>query len=112
MRRRLAEDDVRPPAPPGDEAAERLVLVLDELASNGLRHGRHPVGLRVCPLPAHWLVSVTDAAVELPPSPDPGRPAGQGGYGLFVIASYATGYGWVAEHDCKHVWAMMPRAQG
>lgn len=108
VRRRLAADDVVP-ASPGSEAAERMVLALDELASNGLRHGRGPVGLRVCPLPAHWLVDVTDAAVETPPSPDRGRPAGEGGYGLFVIASYATGYGWLAEHDCKHVWAMLPR---
>ncbi|SFK75416.1 ATP-binding protein [Geodermatophilus ruber] len=108
VRRHLADDDVRP-TPPDSEAAERLVLALDELASNGLRHGRLPVGLRVCPLPDHWLVDVMDAAVGAPPSPDPGRPAGQGGYGLFVIAAYATGYGWVAEHECKHVWALLPR---
>lgn len=108
VRRHLVDDDVRP-TPPDSEAAERMVLTLDELASNGLRHGRHPVGLRVCPLPEHWLVDVIDAAVDRPPSPDPGRPAGRGGYGLFVVASYATGYGWVTEHECKHVWALLPR---
>lgn len=108
VRRHVADDDVRP-AEPENEAAERMVLALDELASNGLRHGRHPVGLRVCPLPAHWLVDVTDAAPNTAPSPDPGRSPGEGGYGLFVIAAYATGYGWVAEHDCKHVWALLPR---
>jgi hypothetical protein len=43
------------------------------------------------------------------PAPDPGRPAGQGGYGLFVIAAYAMGYGWTTEHACKHVWALLPR---
>ena len=108
LRWQVEADEVRP-EPPGSEAAERMVLALDELASNGLRHGRRPVGLRVCPLPEHWLVDVMDAAVDSPPSPDPGRPAGQGGYGLFVVAAYATGYGWVAGHDCKHVWALLPR---
>lgn len=108
VRRHLTDDEVQPTAPDG-EAAERMVLALDELASNGLRHGSKPVGLRVCPLPDHWLVDVTDAAVGAPPSPDPGRPAGQGGYGLFVIAAYAAGYGWVAERECTHVWALLPR---
>lgn len=110
VHRHLADDDRT--APPGGEAAERMVLALDELASNGLRHGRRPVGLRVCPLPAHWLVDVTDAAVDTPPSTAPGRPAGQGGYGLLVVAAYATGFGWAADHDCKHVWALLPRAVG
>jgi hypothetical protein len=111
VRRHLSEDHVRPTAADG-EAAERMLLALDELTSNGLRHGREPVGLRVCPLPEHWLVDVTDAAMHAPPSPDPGRPAGQGGYGLSMVASYATGYGWLAEHDCKHVWALLPRVVG
>jgi hypothetical protein len=50
-----------------------------------------------------------DAAVDRPPSPSPGRPAGQGGYGLFMIAAWATAYGWVAEPHCKHVWALFAR---
>ena len=108
VRSRLAADD-SPPTAPDSEAAERMLLALDELASNGLRHGRLPVTLRVCPLPAHWLVDVVDAAGETPPRPSPGRPAGQGGHGLFMVAAYATGYGWVAEAGCKHVWALLPR---
>jgi anti-sigma regulatory factor (Ser/Thr protein kinase) len=97
----LPEDD--------EEAAERMILGLDELASNGLRHGGPPVGLRVCTLPGHWLVDVTDSSPQVPPTPSPGRPAGQGGYGLYMVASYASAYGWVPEPHCKHVWALFPR---
>jgi anti-sigma regulatory factor (Ser/Thr protein kinase) len=106
VRRRVTGGDL---TGDGEEAAERMILGLDELASNGLRHGRAPVGLRVCTLPGHWLVDVTDSATHLPPTPSPGRPAGQGGYGLFMIASYATAYGWVPDQHCKHVWALFPR---
>jgi hypothetical protein len=42
-------------------------------------------------------------------APDPGRPASQGRYGLLRIAAYLTGFGWLPEHDCKHVWALLPR---
>ncbi|MCF6509681.1 ATP-binding protein [Blastococcus sp. MG754426] len=109
VRRRLADAAAFGDPADHEEAAERMVLGLDELTSNGLRHGRQPVGLRVCTLPGHWLVDVTDAASDMPPSPSPGRPAGQGGYGLFMIAAYATAYGWVPEEHCKHVWALFPR---
>ena len=71
MRRRVTGGDL---TGDGEEAAERMILGLDELASNGLRHGRAPVGLRVCTLPGHWLVDVTDSATHLPPTPSPGRP--------------------------------------
>ncbi|MBN1093040.1 ATP-binding protein [Blastococcus sp. TML/M2B] len=107
VRQRLAAE--LPDGRSDEESVERMILALDELASNGLRHGRQPVVLRVCPLPEHWLVDVTDAARAVPPTPDPGRAEGLGGYGLFMIAAYATAYGWVPEPHCKHVWALFPR---
>src|SRR3954451_23947955 len=51
--------------PAGDDAAlEDLLLAFEELASNGLRHGRPPVRVVVAPLLTGWLIDVSDAAVE------------------------------------------------
>jgi len=52
-------------------------------------------------------VIVTDSAPDRPPTPARDRPAGQGGYGLYVIADLAAGHGVHYEPDHKHVWACL-----
>jgi signal transduction histidine kinase len=63
-------------------AVERLLLAFEELASNALRHGRDPVRVEVTAADGFWLLDVSDAAVEQPPTPAVGRDAAHGGMGL------------------------------
>ena len=92
------------------ELAERVVLALDELASNGLRHGSPPVSVTLCNHPDGWLVIVSDTAIDHLPTPATDRPAGHGGYGLHVIAELAIAHGAARDDHFKHVWALLPRA--
>ena len=52
----------------GDDL-DRLLLVFEELASNGLRHGSPPVHVTVTGTASGWLLQVSDAAVDRPPTP-------------------------------------------
>ena len=97
----------------GPDAADlhdRLVLALDEMASNALRHGGGG-GVRAVLRSTGdaWLIDVSDCAFDRPPAPAVGRDPSEGGLGLYLIAELATEHGWYAEDDCKQVWALIPR---
>jgi hypothetical protein len=99
---------------PGDEsyaaaedAVERAVLVIDELTSNALRHGEPPSSLHIGDDAGRWIVIVSDGAPEREPAPARDRPAGQGGYGLYVIADLTVEHGVHYEPDRKLVWACL-----
>ncbi len=96
-------------APPGD-LGDRLVLALDEMASNALRHGGVPVRASVRTTDEAWLLEVSDRATGCPPSPAVDRDPSEGGLGLYLIAELATAHGWYVEGGCKHVWALLPRS--
>jgi len=98
------EDDVPPAA---EDAIERAVLVIDELTSNALRHGAAPSSLHIGDDEGRWIVIVTDGAPGRAPTPARERPAGQGGYGLYVIADLAAEHGVHYEPDRKLVWACL-----
>ena len=66
--------------------AELVILVLDELASNALRHGAPPSSVELCEHPDGWLVIATDAAPDQLPLTAVDRPAEHGGMGLRMIA--------------------------
>jgi signal transduction histidine kinase len=85
-------------------AVERLLLAFEELASNALRHGRHPVQVEATSADGFWLLDVSDAAVDQPPTPAVGRDAARGGMGLYLVASICTAHGWFAERGRKHAW--------
>jgi signal transduction histidine kinase len=85
-------------------AVERLLLAFEELASNALRHGRRPVRVEVTAADGFWLLDVSDAAVDHPPTPAVGRDAAHGGMGLYLVASICTAHGWFVEHGRKHAW--------
>lgn len=90
---------------PGDEGSvQRLVLLLEELGSNALRHGQRPVELAVWSCPSYWLLTVSDAAVESPPVPAMNRDPAQGGMGLYLIARLGDGHGWTVQGDRKIAW--------
>jgi anti-sigma regulatory factor (Ser/Thr protein kinase) len=86
---------------------DRLVLALDEMASNALRHGGGRVRATVRPLAGAWLVEVRDGAPDTPPTPAVGRDPSEGGLGLYLIAELATDHGWYVTGGTKHVWAVL-----
>ena len=47
---------------------ERILLVVEELASNGLRHGDPPVEITLCATASGWLLAVSDTAADRPPT--------------------------------------------
>ena len=93
----------RPAAEVG--AVERLLLAFEELASNALRHGRDPVRVEVTAADGFWLLDVSDAAADQPPTPAVGRDPASGGMGLHLVASICTAHGWFADRGRKHTWA-------
>jgi two-component sensor histidine kinase len=97
-------DGARPPG--ADEGAvEGLLLAYQELTSNALRHGRWPVGVTVSSTDAGWLLEVSDAAADRPPSPAIGRDPGLGGLGLRMVADMSNAHGWEIDGYRKVVWA-------
>jgi len=89
---------------------DELMLVFEELTSNGLRHGRPPVSVRVVAASGGWLVDVIDAAVERPPLPAIDRDPARGGLGLYLVARLALAHGWTVDDGRKHVWACVEAA--
>jgi anti-sigma regulatory factor (Ser/Thr protein kinase) len=90
------------------ELRDRLVLALDEMASNALRHGGGGVQASVRRAGSAWLLQVCDQAPDQPPTPAVGRDPSEGGLGLYLIAELASAHGWYVEGDVKHVWAVLP----
>ena len=88
-----------------DADVERLVLVFEELGSNGLRHGRPPVRMTVTATRNGWLLDVSDLAVDRPPAPAVGRDPADGGLGLYLVARLCAAHGWTVQGGRKHVWA-------
>ena len=86
---------------------DRLVLALDEMASNALRHGGGRVRATVRPLANAWLIEVRDGAPGPPPAPAVARDPSEGGLGLYLIAELATDHGWYVTAGAKHVWAVL-----
>jgi hypothetical protein len=88
----------------GAEAVQWLLLAFEELASNGLRHGRSPVQVVVSDTGHGWLLDVTDTATDSPPRPAVGRDPATGGLGLYMVARLSAAHGWTIDGECKHVW--------
>jgi hypothetical protein len=87
------------------DAVEKMLLAFEELASNGLRHGHPPVHVTVTSTGAGWLLEVSDAAGDRPPTPAMGRDAAHGGLGLYLVARLCPAHGWIPRNGRKHVWA-------
>jgi anti-sigma regulatory factor (Ser/Thr protein kinase) len=100
-------DAVTCPPGTGDADVERLLLTLDELASNALRHGGPPVTVEVVATGSGWLVDVADGRPDVAPAPAVGRDPALGGLGLHLIARLASSHGWVVDGTTKHVWACL-----
>lgn len=88
-----------------DDCIEWMLLAFEELTSNGVRHGRPPVEVSLTTSDAGWLLDVSDAAPEAPPTPAVGRDPGAGGMGLYLVARTSAAHGWAVRGGRKHVWA-------
>lgn len=108
VRRLLEEALVAAAEPAGDavddEARDRIVLVASELATNGVRHGTHPVTLRLLRHGSTVAVDVVDHRPDAPPVVSAGG-AGTGGFGLILADRAAAALGWFRAQGAKHVWA-------
>jgi anti-sigma regulatory factor (Ser/Thr protein kinase) len=105
LRRHVAGHAVADP-----DLLDQLILALDEMASNALRHGGGGVRAAVRLTPDAYLIEVSDRAASSPPSPAVGRDPSEGGLGLYLIAEMATAHGWYAQLGHKYVWALLPRS--
>jgi anti-sigma regulatory factor (Ser/Thr protein kinase) len=88
---------------------DQLILALDEMASNALRHGGGSVEATVRLTADSYLLEVSDAATSAAPAPAVGRDPSEGGLGLYLIAELSTRHGWYVSHGYKYVWALLPR---
>lgn len=105
LRRQLRDVlDARNGPDAGSEEVQWLLLAADELASNGLRHGRLPVEVVVFETGRAWLLDVSDTAPDRPPIPAVGRDPADGGFGLFMVARLGSAHGWTTNGARKHVW--------
>ena len=93
-----------------DPVSDRILLIVEELASNGLRHGAEPVHVRIVATADGWLIDISDGATEQVPQPAVGRDPALGGMGLHLVAELTTGRGWFVIAGRKHVWASLPAA--
>lgn len=90
-----------------EEALERIIMVLDELATNALRHGSPPAVVRLCHHAEGWLVVVSDSAADRLPAPAIDRPAEQGGMGLYLVVDMTVRHGAARGDGRKSVWALV-----
>jgi anti-sigma regulatory factor (Ser/Thr protein kinase) len=90
------------------DACDHLVLAVDELTTNGLRHGTGPICTRIVVTTHGWLVDVTDGLTDQGPEPAHGRDPALGGMGLHLVAELTTRRGWSVLDGRKHVWACLP----
>ena len=84
-----------------------VVLVASELATNALRHGVPPVVVTLGRVEDGYLLDVADGSLDAVPTYSTYRPAGEGGFGLYLIGRLADEVGWYADADRKHVWAVL-----
>jgi signal transduction histidine kinase len=110
-RHSLGHAPMHPAADPetAEELRDQLILALDEMASNALRHGGGAVRAAVRLTPDAYLIEVSDGAATAPPSPAVGRDPSEGGLGLYLIAEMSSAHGWYVSNGAKHVWALLPR---
>ena len=90
-----------------DGVGDDLLAAVDELASNGLRHGRAPVRVRAVHAVRWMLLDVSDGDPQHGPAPAVGRDPALGGMGLRMVAHMTADRGWTVADDRKHVWACL-----
>ncbi|NBH05219.1 ATP-binding protein [Amycolatopsis sp. SID8362] len=78
------------------------VMVVDELASNALRHGRAPYHVRLLPGVAKLRIEVDDGGGE---TARRRTPSDDGGRGLLLVERCAAAWGQLRRAGGKTLWA-------
>jgi anti-sigma regulatory factor (Ser/Thr protein kinase) len=89
------------------EPAEPALLVVTELLSNAIEHGRGPRRLSLELVDGAVRVEVRDDASR-PPQLRPLEPLQARGRGLRVVEALSSGWGWDDDAPGKVVWAEVP----
>ncbi len=90
----------------GEETLDDLLLVVSELATNALLHGRGKIELRVALDSRHLTGAVTDAGEGFDRQPCEHDPARVGGHGLYLVGRIAECWG--MGHGPTSVWFQIP----
>lgn len=91
--------------PAYDDTPDNVVLVVSELATNALAHGRPPAHVQLLLDGDATLVVVSDADLSHLPVLAEGREPGEGGFGLQIARRLSEAVGWWSDASGKHVWA-------
>ena len=91
----------------GAELAERLALVVSELASNAVLHAGTPFTVRVWRGPDRVRVEVMDRSDRMP-TPRDHDPTAVSGRGLAIVGTLADRWGVEVVEGGKCVWAELP----
>jgi hypothetical protein len=57
-----------------------------------------------------WVLAVSDAAADRPPTPAVDRDPADGGLGFYIVARLCAAYGWYARDGRKTVWGRIDSA--
>lgn len=82
-----------------------FVLVVSELISNAIRHGRPPTAYAVSLDAGDLLITVDDGRPEGPSAPRPPTDGAEGGRGLAIVEALSRLWGWLPTVSGKRVWA-------
>ncbi|MET7831424.1 ATP-binding protein [Micromonospora sediminicola] len=92
-----------------DEVPHMVLLVVTELASNALRHGRPPTIVTLRATDDCFVLEVADHDVSSVPELSDIHPLDSGGRGLFLAQSISLDVGWYATATTKNIWASFSR---
>ena len=99
--RRFAAEAARTTAP--DVDADTVALLVSEVATNALVHGRGRVRVRVHPTARGLRVEVHDGNPVLPARRQ-ATPMDEGGRGIALVEALSSGWGAESTTDGKSVW--------
>ncbi|QGQ20973.1 ATP-binding protein [Cellulomonas sp. JZ18] len=88
--------------------ADQVTLLVSELATNALRHGRAPTVVELRTDGRRYLLDVADHDAGTAPVESGARAPGDGGFGLLIARRLADEVGWYTTRTTKHVWAQVP----
>lgn len=91
-----------------EDIPEKMVLVVSELATNALRHGKPPTIVTLMANTEEHLLDVADHDISSEPAIAQGRELGAGGFGLVLAQRLAFDVGWYVTDRTKHIWARFP----
>jgi anti-sigma regulatory factor (Ser/Thr protein kinase) len=89
------------------DVVDEAVLVVSELVSNAVDHARSTSRVTLSLDGRGLTIAVRDFCVCEPPRPQPLRPAGTRGRGLFIVTAVSSAWGVEDHADGKTIWAVL-----